>query len=188
MTAAAPATMKGSGFNSFIAATKATLSATELAAVTAALPASTAALLHHPPLTVAQVPIADYLAFSEALIEHGFAGDDRRMRDIARIQLRNDLNGIYRLFIRLASPDFIIERAGQVYATYWRNNGHLRAEKIAPTTCHVIYEEVVGAKSYFWQAQCGAIQSALEACGAKNVSVEIDHASATAARMVAKWT
>lgn len=179
--------IKGSGFNSYVLAASESIGPSALAAVTAALLPETAALLQHPPLAVSQIPIATYVDFTEALLLHGLKNNERELRRVGRIQLRNDLNGIYRLFIRMASPDYIITRAAQVYSTYWRNNGRIRTEKPSAKAVHVFYEDVPQIKSYFWELQSGAIQSALETCGAEQVSVEIERSTGTGALMLAQW-
>lgn len=181
-----PPTLKAAGFNSYVIAAKKVVG--DMSKVLDGMSDATRKLIEHPPLAMVQVPSGHYFELTERLVERAFGNDERRLRDVSREQLKNDLNGVYRFFIRFASPDYIIGQAAQVYGTYWKDNGTIRTEKPDARSVRVIYEGVPTPPSAFWQLQCGAVQSALEATGAKSVGVEIVGTAPNGAILLAKWS
>lgn len=156
---------KASGFNSMVAAARNLLGPEAWDRVVRRLPPSTAALVLTPPLPVTWIPVAQYGEVVSTLLTHGFGGDEKRMVELGRRAFLSDVSTIYRVFIKLMSPQHVIERGTKLWLTYNRNNGSLRAQTTGNRRCDVIYEGVVGVYPGFWSFQRGCLTAAVQATG-----------------------
>jgi uncharacterized protein (TIGR02265 family) len=156
---------KASGFNSMVATARAMLTPEVMAVVMRRLSPATAALVETPPLPVTWLPVAHYGEVVSTVLSVGFGGDEKRMVEMGRRAFKQDLSGMYRVFIKLMSPQHVIERASKIWLTYNRNNGILRALPSGPQRCDVIYEGIVGVYPGFWSFQRGCLTAAVQATG-----------------------
>jgi hypothetical protein len=182
----AAAEVKWIGLAAFIEAARRQLGDPAWASAVARLPDATRALFAAPPVAIAWVPAEHYFALLDALVEHG-GGRTDLVREVARDQVQRDLRGIYRLFVRLASPDFIAQRAASLYGTYWRGNGTLHVERSTGGSLEVVFEGVPRMHTAFVSAQLGGIQAALEATGVAGVRVVVAQTSERGMRVRASW-
>jgi hypothetical protein len=179
--------VKWIGVAAWVEAAKRVVGADAWQRVLAGLAPETRALLASPPAAIAWVDAAHCFALYDAVVEHGGNGGTEIVREIARAQVQHDLRGIYRLFVRMASPDFIAQRAASLYGSYWRNHGTVRAERSGPHALDVVFEELPRVRPAFVSAQLGGIQGALEASGLKSIRVNIVHTTERSVRARASW-
>ena len=98
--------------------------------------------------------------------------DKKAFWEIGRHSADHGLKGIYRLFVKVGSPQFILNKAGDILPTYY-NPSEMKGESIDKNKFSVKitkfedYTEVVEMRIGGW------IEKALEICGCKNVKVEI---------------
>jgi hypothetical protein len=165
---------KGSGFTAPVDALRGMVPADAWARFVAALPADTQQLIAHPPLAVAWVPFRHFMDVLRAAEPLLFDNDAERFSEVGRIAVGAGLKTLYRAFIRLASPQFVIERSARMYETYVRNNGSVRAVSVGPKMTEVYYSglhrECVSPAS--WAYQRGALQAVSEAINVKTARVE----------------
>jgi uncharacterized protein (TIGR02265 family) len=164
---------KASGFNSMVAAARDLLGPEAWDRVLRRLPPSTAALVQTPPLPVTWIPVAQYGEVVSTVLMHGFGGDEKRMIELGRRSFQADVKTIYRVFIKLMSPQHVIERGTKLWLTYNRNNGLLRTQVTGNRSCDVIYEGVVGVYPGFWSFQRGALMGAVHATGFTQAQVTL---------------
>lgn len=166
---------KGAGVASFIAVVKERLSAAELQRVEAALPEASKQLLHRRILAVEWIPIEDQAPIGKAMIAHVFAGDEEKYLAIVREASGRDLAGVYKLFMRVMSPQAIAKQASKIFATYVEH-GAMSVVQKASEDGRVRFDLRVTEYCPLpesWLTLRGYIESPLMRSGAKNLTVRL---------------
>lgn len=169
----APPEAKASGFNSTVRSLRAMLPPSAFERVVRSLPAATTELVQRPPLPLEWIPVQRYADLIEAALREGFGGDEERIVDVGRRMIVGDLKTIYRMFIKLLSPQYVIQRSARLWLTYNRNNGFVRVKQTGPQSCEVHYESVRGIYAGHWAYQRGVILGVIEATGYRHVAVKV---------------
>jgi hypothetical protein len=168
---------KAAGFNSVVAVLRdGLLGAKAFAVVVDQLPAATAAAVKAPPLPVQWIPCERYADLVSITLVHGFGGDEERLVEMGRLAFLHDLKTLYRLFIKLFSPGFVINRGSSLWLTYNKNNGNLVAQQVGDRRCEVRYENIVAVYPGFWSYQRGCLLAAVQATGYPRVTVTVTRA------------
>ncbi len=165
---------KGSGFASAVAVLKRMAPADELERVLASLPAQTAELVRKPPLPVAWIASSHLRLLSAAVSRELFGGDEKKLEEWGRQAMLSDLRGMYKMFVRFLSAQFVIERAAKLWDQYSRNQGSVRAAPAGDAAAEVVYSglPVELMTPAFWAYQRGVLRGVMEATGYKAISVE----------------
>jgi hypothetical protein len=142
-------------------------------ALLAALPRETAQLIERPPLPPTWLPYIHTFTLVRTACDVHFGGDEERTSELARRAVVRDLNSLYRLFTRFASPQYVIDRATRMWDTYWRNNGTVRVEREGSAATLVHFEGMAYATSLFWTMQCGSLRGVMEVTGVQGIEVRI---------------
>ncbi|MDB4965274.1 MAG: hypothetical protein JWN44_963 [Myxococcales bacterium] len=171
MTEPTRAEAKGAGFRSVTAVLREMLGPDAFAMVAARLSPATMALIKVPPLPVQWIACQCYAELIPTALQHGFAGDEARLVEMGRRAFLHDLKTLYRLFIKLMSPHWVIARASSLWLTYNRNNGALRARPLGDLGCEVAYEKVRMVYPGFWSYQRGCLLAAVQATGFPKATV-----------------
>jgi hypothetical protein len=179
--------VKWIGVGAFVDAARLRLGEPAWGELVAKLPQDTRDLLAAPPAPIAWIDAQHLFVIQDALVEQANSRHDV-LREISRVQVDQHLRGIYRVFVRLASPEFIAERAATLYKTYWRNNGTLRVERSGPKSFDVIYDELPQVRPSWVSAQLGAIQAGLEVSGLSGVRVSVVQTFEHGVRARASWS
>jgi hypothetical protein len=109
---------------------------------------------------------------------------------IGRESTRRDLNGIYRVFLRVLSPSFVLSGAARIFETYYRP-GALRLDESRPGFARITLMRCHGFNMDVWSDVCGACEVALELTGCKGVRLRAEKGARdgdTEATLVAWWT
>jgi hypothetical protein len=164
---------KGSGFVSAVGTLRKMVAPDAFERLLAELSEETAALVRRPPLPVAWIASERFQELLRTAAEL-FGGDEAAIEDWGRRALLFDLKGIYKMFIRFLSPQFVIDRSAKLWATYTQNNGRVRAVATGARSAEVTYEDlpVHLVSDAFWAYQRGAMRGAMEATGMKDIVVE----------------
>jgi hypothetical protein len=139
----------------------------------AALPEDTRALVHKPPLAVAWLDVHHFGALIDTALRVVFAGDEGALVVVGRRSIGKDLNTLYKMFIRLATPSFVIQRATKLWAQYNQEHGHMAAASLDMHSARITYSNIVIGSPAFWAYQRGAILAAVDATGIKNARIEL---------------
>ncbi len=168
------AELKGTGFASATAALREVAGETAFTRMVATLPPATQALVHKPPLPMTWVEAVRFAELLQAAARELLANDERRAQAAARVAMGNDLRGVYKIFIRLLSPTYVISRGAKMWDTYARNNGTMRSEAVGERAAEVHYDGIAPELSFpmYWAWQRGVLQAVGEATGIKNVRIE----------------
>jgi hypothetical protein len=102
---------------------------------------------------------------------------------------RRDLNGIYRAFMRLASPQHVLQAGARIFGTYLRP-GKYRVVDIRDGFVRVEFTGCYGFDQNMWLDVSGGCEAVLEAAGAKSVRFHIESGAREEATCsaVAWWT
>src|SRR4051812_40405102 len=123
-------------------------------------------MLAKPPLPVEWVPGRPGTEMIRVVYEITGRRDELLIQ-AAKAQLRADLKTIYKVFVRFASPQYVIERGAKLWDTYNRNNGKVLVRQSGDNSAEVHFSGIALPFPAFWVYQRGAILGVLEATGLK---------------------
>jgi hypothetical protein len=98
--------------------------------------------------------------------EPGFA------RIISNEMTKSDLTGIYRTFVRIARPRFVLSLASRIFSTYFRP-GLMRVVERRDGFVKVQLSHCFGFDANMWQDVFGGCEAALELAGAKTCRIRV---------------
>jgi hypothetical protein len=116
-----------------------------------------------------------YLAPTEAACRMFFSDQTAGARELGRFSADYALGGVYRMFLRLPSVKFFIERAAHMLSTYLRPCAS-RVAEVGDGRAVVQITGLPGVTALTEQRIDGWMQRAMEIHGCRNVGVEITKA------------
>jgi hypothetical protein len=176
------ATGKASGFASFVDTIKITVGDRTFRAILEAVPEGTRDMATRQHMPMAWLPISAFYDLIEETVRQGFAGRPDGMFDIGRQQMKRDMTGIYKMFVRMASPQTVIAKAASIYGTY-TTNGKMTARQIEPNVAEVTLDGVDRGMPGYWEYQRGTITGVMEQT-TKNIRCEIREGGGAGIRTV----
>jgi len=136
-------------------------------------------------------PLYDALIVpTQKLCDLFFNGDERGAWEAGMFSAEYALKGFYRIFFRLGSPQFLINRATRVFSSYY-SESELRVVESSTRRCVV---HIVAFPEPYWTLDLrigGWIERALELVGCKGIRVEITKSKAKGdpvTEYVTTWT
>ncbi len=85
---------------------------------------------------------------------------------------RRDLTGIYRAFVRVVSPRYVLHAGARIFGTYLRP-GRFRAEEIRRGFVRVHFTECSGFDQNMWMDVIGGCEATLQVAGATSVRLHV---------------
>lgn len=165
---------KAAGFITVVNVLREECDPADFARYAAALPAATAALVEVAPMAIAWLPIDHFYALVDTAQAVLFGGKDERVVAVGHRSIGRDVGTLYRAFVRLASPEYVMSRTAQLWGAYNRDHGTVTVVMRSPTAADVTYAGIPPrAPAAFWAFQRGALRAVLEATGVRNVSTEL---------------
>ncbi|MDI6740386.1 MAG: hypothetical protein QME74_08495 [Candidatus Edwardsbacteria bacterium] len=139
----------------------------------AALPPASRQIHEQPLLTSCWYPFIDgFLVPVEQMCRLFYKGDPRGAWEFARYAADTELHTIYKVFVRISTPEFLMRNAGLIIKSYFSDaeikivesgRGMMRMRISNVDTPHVLFDHVVG----------GWTEQAFEICGCRNLSTSI---------------
>jgi len=163
--------LKAAGVNSMIAVLRSMVAPERFTAWIRTLPSATAALIEHPRLAQEWIALETIAPLYTMSLDGLFDGDTERLYELGRQQLRNDMSGIYRVFLRIASPAYVAEKTGAIYAVYARDCGTLSVVGRTDHSLDIRVADRAFPSPAFFEALRGSIAGALELTGVKDLHV-----------------
>ncbi len=167
------AMLKAAGVNSVIAVLAGMVPAPAFAAWVKQLPQATASLIERPRLPQSWVPLADINPLWTESLTGLFHGELHKLFELGRLQLRADMSGIYRVFLRVASPGFVADRAAAIYGVYGQNCGALSVVARTSSSLDIAVTQRPLPSPAVYEYLRGSIAGALELTGISNLQVAI---------------
>jgi hypothetical protein len=127
----------------------------------------------YPPSAVGWLPSQHLDNLLRTALPVVYDNDLARVFEQGRQSFIRDVRTVYRIFIKLWSPEHVIRRAGQIFGTYYRNNGGLRIIEQKPGELIARYDGVTLGSPAFWAQSRGAISGSLEATGQHDIRAQI---------------
>lgn len=131
------ASSKAAGFNTTAKVLRRVLGGERFERLTQTLPPETQALIRRSPPAVQWLPLTHFVALIQAAEE--FLDGPAGVEALARAAISEDLNTLYRVFIRLATPQYVLARAAKLFSTYNQHNGSLLVRQTTETSVEVAY-------------------------------------------------
>jgi hypothetical protein len=126
-----------------------------------------------------QLLASKWYPFKEALLdplEHLCArfydGDVRGAREEGKFAAGKALKGIYRAFIKVATPQFLLKNIAAIVGTYFTGLTAVVVEN-QPGAIVLRLQNVSPANAYFDQVVAGWIEHALEICGCQEIRLAV---------------
>ena len=120
-----------------------------------------------------------WLPFREALIAPletmcrlFYNGDPRGAWEEARFAADTELHGIYKVFIRIATPDFLMRNSSMILGSYF-SDAELKIVESTKQMIRLRIHKVELPHVLFDNLACGWIEQALEICGCKKLQVAV---------------
>jgi hypothetical protein len=164
---------KAQGFNGLLQAIKSKVSPSDYAAFLAALPERVRGNALSPPLPMAWLPGEDFFIALETAHEVALKHDLQAVFDIGCAQMRSDMNGVYRAFLKIVSPNAVLNHAARIWQTYTKDGGTLRVLSNDPGRCETIIEGIPRPSDIYWAYMRGSTSALLELTRAKAHRCEI---------------
>lgn len=109
-----------------------------------------------------------FARFLEADIRETAGGNEEELIRRSEAVIEKQLNGIYKIFVRLGSPEFVIRRIAAVHSTYF-DGVQIIAEMKGPNSATLQYVGFSREHRILEFVIIGFFKKALEICGAKRV-------------------
>ncbi|MEW6516350.1 MAG: hypothetical protein AB1439_05525 [candidate division FCPU426 bacterium] len=134
-------------------------------------------------------PLQYLVEFSRAIDQVKGQGDGALLVEMGRRSAGEAVRGIYKIFFKFGSPEFIIQRAAQVWNRYY-DSGQLQTEVKGKGCVHITLSAFDTPMHEHCLSVLGWIQGVVEASGAKNVEAKVLQCRRQGARVCsfeARW-
>lgn len=113
-------------------------------------------------------PLDAFLRLVEADLRASAGGDERTLIESSERVIDRQLHGIYRLFVKLGSPEFVLKRISIVHMTYF-NGIHIEIMSLKPGHAVIRYTGFEPQHRLIGYSIIGFYRKALQISGAKEV-------------------
>jgi hypothetical protein len=117
-------------------------------------------------------PLKVFNNFLKAEVKIIYKGDSSRLQKGSEEIVNNQLKGIYKFFVKLGSPEFVVGRIGSINSSYF--NGIELEKEISKGRFVGKYRGFEADQEFFEDIIIGFYKKALEISGAKNIQARFD--------------
>jgi len=121
------------------------------------------------------IPLDLWVRFFDAIIRELCGGDESIMFEAAKHNANKELNTLYKVFIKMASPEFIVKSSGIIVKTYLKSDDkkiEVKATEIERNKFDLKIYGLEAKHRLFKLGILGWSKTALELSGAKNVTMD----------------
>jgi hypothetical protein len=123
-------------------------------------------------ITTEWYPMDHFIRFLELDVGELYKGNPEALIGPSEEILGKQLRGIYSLFVKLGSPEFVIKRLSTVNSTYFIGI-EVKPNVVAPGKVVIKYTGLEKQHRIFEYVLIGFYKKALEISGAKNINVSV---------------
>jgi hypothetical protein len=164
------AEIKGTALLDTLAAIKARAGEAEVAKIISHLSPSSQTVFESTIYLSNWYPLDAFVEFLEVDIRETAGGDREVLATRSEKVIEAQLRGVYKIFVKLGSPGFVITRISAVHATYFRGVQIIpEIEKHSATIKYLGFQKHHGIMEY---AILGFFRKALEISGAKQAALK----------------
>lgn len=109
---------------------------------------------------------------TKSICDMFYAGSMRGAEEIGRYSAEKSLRGIYRFFVKIASPDSLLKRATTIFQSYY-NPCRIELVKEADKSFVMRFSEFDPPSPFVEHRVMGWIEAALEICGASSIKIGV---------------
>lgn len=124
-----------------------------------------------PIMPVSWYPLDAFVEFLEMDIKVTAQGNEQELIRRSEVIIEQELKGIYKVFVKLGSPRFVLNRISTVHQTYFRGVA-IEVTLSSPGRASLKYTGFERRHRLIGLSIIGFYRKALEISGAKNVSAE----------------
>jgi hypothetical protein len=137
-----------------------------------AMPESSRAIMSKPVYASEWYPAKDAAVEpTKAMAKLFYNGDTQKAGwESGRYSAEVALGGIYKIFVKMATPKFIIERASKILPAYY-DPSEVTVRENGPKHCVIAISRLPGSDSVIESRIGGWVQKAFEVTGCKNVQI-----------------
>jgi uncharacterized protein (TIGR02265 family) len=139
-----------------------------LARVLQALPEADRAAIGEGVLASSWYPMAAFLRFMQEAERQLGAQEPDVVRRMGRASCDYGVTGVYRIFFKVGSPEFLVSRGARVFSSYY-DTGELRVVEASPGRAVVELSSFEGGAPQFCERLYGWMHRTLELAGARNL-------------------
>jgi hypothetical protein len=109
-----------------------------------------------------------------AMCELFYRGDADGARQQGRFSADQDLRGVYKAFVKVASPQFLMRNVAAIWGSYYTDT-KATATKLAEKTVRLEINNIDPDNPYNQHAIIGWAERALEICGCREITITADN-------------
>ena len=94
------------------------------------------------------------------------------LRDLARANIQKDLTTVYRIFLAVAAPDYVLSRTARLYSTYF-DTGAMAVEERRSGYARGRCTGCTGFDANVWSYLLGGSEAVLVAAGARDLKLTV---------------
>jgi len=162
--------IKGSVVLETVQAIKARAGAEGFEAIVGTLDDDARAMLRGVIFPTAWYPLDPFARFLQADLRVSAGGNERALIKRSEAIIDGQLRGIYRLFVRFGSPEFVLKRISVIHMTYY-NGVNVETKSLTPGRAVIRYTGFEPQHNLMGYTIIGFFKKALEISGAKDVQV-----------------
>lgn len=138
-------------------------------------------------LAFSWVPLSVVAVLYERGASMLYGGDRKQaLRQLGKDGGRDDMKGVYRVAMRFASVEFLMEQAAKVWGTYF-DVGKVSTQRRGKGDFVIELDGLSGFPEAMRYTVEGSMELIIETAGAKNVKVRYQSAGGNTHRWVASW-
>jgi hypothetical protein len=119
-----------------------------------------------------------YVAPTRVVCEQYFGGAKRGAFEVGRYSALRALTGIYKMFVKIGSPAWLMERGSKVFETYYRPS-HLEVVDRKDGGCRMLITDIEDVSGYVENRIAGWADAAIEIHGYKTRKVIVTRSIST---------
>jgi uncharacterized protein (TIGR02265 family) len=162
------AQVKGTAVNSSLRYVRERFGEETLARVLEALPEADRAAIGAGVLASSWYPMAAFLRFMQEAERQLGAQEPDVLVKMGRASCDYGVTGVYRIFFKVGSPEFLVSRGAHVFSSYY-DTGQMRVVEAAPGRAVVELTSFEGGAPQFCARLYGWMHRTLELAGARNL-------------------
>lgn len=145
-----------------------------------------AARIYHSVLATSWMPLQEAFEIYAAAAGVLYPDDPCRMRRLGYEVNEIQLAGMYKIFLKVASVEFVVKRVSKIWRTYY-DTGEAAVENFTPRSGVLVVRDLPELAESQREYICGFMTSILEYTGAKNISIRRQDDDPRAWRWLINW-
>jgi len=136
-----------------------------------ALSAGARAIVSKKILASSWYPLSDaVLEPTQKLCDLFYDGQDKGAWEAGRFSADHGLQGVYKVFVKVATPQFLISRAGRIFSSYYRPSS-IEIDEVGAGAVIMRIVEFPEPDRLIEARIGGWVERALEICGCRNLEI-----------------